>query len=209
MPFVLGFICLPMIALSDVLQGMSRAHSWAFFGAVADLPGAAGPDPGVHGRGACSLGYRARRRDRIDRGGRSPPTSRRIWQLVGVTGARRRASCRPARARSICALWFVVSLPIFLVESFFFLLTNADVLMVGALHGARTTSRSISPRSRRWRWCISSISRSRRASRSAMPQFTHGDPDKLADFARETVAWTFWPSLFDGDRGAGCSASRC
>ena len=23
----------------------------------------------------------------------------------------------------------------------------------------------------------------------------HGEPDKLASFARETVAWTFWPSL--------------
>ena len=28
-PFMLGVICLPMIALSDVLQGMSRANSWA------------------------------------------------------------------------------------------------------------------------------------------------------------------------------------
>jgi len=26
-------------------------------------------------------------------------------------------------------------------------------------------------------------------------QFTHGEPDKLAAFARETVSWTFWPSL--------------
>ena len=26
-------------------------------------------------------------------------------------------------------------------------------------------------------------------------QFTHGDRDKLAAFARETVSWTFWPSL--------------
>ena len=28
-PFILGLICLPMIALSDVVQGISRAHSWA------------------------------------------------------------------------------------------------------------------------------------------------------------------------------------
>src|SRR6187402_1654469 len=28
-PFILGVICLPMIALSDVLQGISRANSWA------------------------------------------------------------------------------------------------------------------------------------------------------------------------------------
>ena len=25
--------------------------------------------------------------------------------------------------------------------------------------------------------------------------FTHGDPEGLAAFARETVSWTFWPSL--------------
>ncbi|MGO4839618.1 lipopolysaccharide biosynthesis protein, partial [Rhizobiaceae sp. 2RAB30] len=28
-PFILGMICLPMIAMSDLLQGISRAHSWA------------------------------------------------------------------------------------------------------------------------------------------------------------------------------------
>ena len=28
-PFILGVICLPMIALSDVLQGISRANAWA------------------------------------------------------------------------------------------------------------------------------------------------------------------------------------
>ena len=54
-----------------------------------------------------------------------------IAQLVGVTARIDRKL--PAGPRScISALWFVVSLPIFLVESFFFLLTNADVLMVGA-----------------------------------------------------------------------------
>jgi len=26
-------------------------------------------------------------------------------------------------------------------------------------------------------------------------QFTHGEPHRLAAFARETVSWTFWPSL--------------
>ena len=29
-PFILGTICLPMIALSDLLQGISRANAWAF-----------------------------------------------------------------------------------------------------------------------------------------------------------------------------------
>src|SRR5882757_6350438 len=30
-PFVLGVICLPMIALGDLLQGQARANSWALF----------------------------------------------------------------------------------------------------------------------------------------------------------------------------------
>ena len=29
MPFYLGIVCLPMLALTDVLQGIARAHSWA------------------------------------------------------------------------------------------------------------------------------------------------------------------------------------
>ncbi len=53
-----------------------------------------------------------------------------IWQLVGVTGRIDRKL--PAGPRTVhFREWFAVSLPIFLVESFFFLLTNADVLMVG------------------------------------------------------------------------------
>ncbi|TIW63513.1 MAG: lipopolysaccharide biosynthesis protein, partial [Mesorhizobium sp.] len=30
-PFILGVVCLPMIALGDLLQGLARANSWALF----------------------------------------------------------------------------------------------------------------------------------------------------------------------------------
>ncbi|TIU28043.1 MAG: lipopolysaccharide biosynthesis protein, partial [Mesorhizobium sp.] len=30
-PFILGVICLPMIAMGDLLQGLARANSWALF----------------------------------------------------------------------------------------------------------------------------------------------------------------------------------
>ncbi|RUZ68980.1 oligosaccharide flippase family protein, partial [Mesorhizobium sp. M7A.F.Ca.US.007.01.1.1] len=30
-PFILGVICLPMIAMSDLLSGLARANSWALF----------------------------------------------------------------------------------------------------------------------------------------------------------------------------------
>ena len=91
--------------------------------------------------------------------------------------------------------WFVVSLPIFLVESFFFLLTNADVLMVGfymepddvAVYFATVKTLALVH-------FVYFAVKAGVAQRYAA--FTHGEPEKLAVFARETVAWTFWPSLF-------------
>jgi O-antigen/teichoic acid export membrane protein len=90
--------------------------------------------------------------------------------------------------------WFVVSLPIFLVESFFFLLTNADVLMVGfyldpqdvAVYFATVKTLALVH-------FVYFAVKAGVAPRYA--QFTHGDRHRLAAFARETVSWTFWPSL--------------
>ena len=89
----------------------------------------------------------------------------------------------------------MVSLPIFLVESFFFLLTNADVLMVGfymepddvAVYFATVKTLALVH-------FVYFAVKAGVAQRYAA--FTHGEPEKLAVFARETVSWTFWPSLF-------------
>jgi O-antigen/teichoic acid export membrane protein len=90
--------------------------------------------------------------------------------------------------------WFVVSLPIFLVESFFFLLTNADVLMVGffmepddvAIYFATVKTLALVH-------FVYFAVKAGVAQRYAA--YTHGEPDKLAAFAQDTVSWTFWPSL--------------
>ena len=87
-----------------------------------------------------------------------------------------------------------MSLPIFLVESFFFLLTNADVLMVGffmqpndvAVYFATVKTLALVH-------FVYFAVKAGVAQRYA--QFTHADPERLAAFARETVSWTFWPSL--------------
>jgi O-antigen/teichoic acid export membrane protein len=116
-----------------------------------------------------------------------------IAQLVEVTTRLDRRL--PAGPRKIeFREWFVVSLPIFLVESFFFLLTNADVLMVGvfmqpndvAIYFATVKTLALVH-------FVYFAVKAGVAQRYA--QFTHSDPEKLAAFARETVSWTFWPSL--------------
>ena len=190
-PFVLGFICLPMIALSDMLQGISRANSWAVFAlsptylvrpvlilALMAAALAAGylPDAETALIVAIVATYLTT-----------------IWQLLGVTGRIDRKL--PVGPRTVhFRAWFAVSLPIFLVESFFFLLTNADVLMVGffmepddvAVYFATVKTLALVH-------FVYFAVKAGVAQRYAA--YTHGDRDKLAAFARDTVSWTFWPSL--------------
>ena len=191
-PFVLGFFCLPMIALSDLLQGLARANSWAIFAlsptylvrpvlilvlmAAALLAGF--PPDAETAIIVAILGTYATT----------------IGQLAGVT-SRIDRKLPPGPSKVHFREWFMVSLPIFLVESFFFLLTNADVLMVGfymkpddvAVYFATVKALALVH-------FVYFAVKAGVAQRYAA--FTHGEPKKLAVFARETVSWTFWPSLF-------------
>ena len=191
-PFVLGFICLPMIALSDVLQGLARANSWALF--------ALSPTYLVRPvlilvlmAAALLAGYPADARTAIIVAILATYVTT-LAQLVGVT-TRIDRKLPPGPRTLNFGLWFVVSLPIFLVESFFFLLTNADVLMVGfymepddvAVYFATVKALALVH-------FVYFAVKAGVAQRYAA--YTHGEPEKLAAFARETVAWTFWPSLF-------------
>jgi O-antigen/teichoic acid export membrane protein len=190
-PFILGFICLPMIALSDLLQGLSRANAWAVF--------ALSPTYLVRPvlilvlmAAALVAGYTADARTALIVAIAATYITT-IWQLVGVTG--RIDKKLPVGPRTVhFREWFAVSLPIFLVESFFFLLTNADVLMVGffmepddvAVYFATVKTLALVH-------FVYFAVKAGVAQRYAA--YTHGDPEKLAAFARDTVSWTFWPSL--------------
>ena len=191
-PFLLGMVCLPMMALSDVLQGISRAYSWTL-SALAPNYITRPILMLVFMGGALIAGY--------------PPTAvtavtagilatylTTLAQLVDVTARIDRRI--PAGPRTVhFRQWFWISLPIFLVESFFFLLTNADVLMVGfflppedvAVYFATVKTLALVH-------FVYFAVKAGVAQRYA--EFTHSDPARLATFARETVSWTFWPSLF-------------
>ncbi|MCV3207598.1 lipopolysaccharide biosynthesis protein [Mesorhizobium sp. YC-39] len=190
-PFILGVILLPMIAMSDLVQGLARANSWALFAlsptflirpllilafmALMLLLGYA-PDAKTAIFAAIAATY-----------------ATTIGQLIGVTSRMdRKIPTGPVKVHF--AQWFVVSLPIFLVESFFFLLTNADVLMVGAYMDPDDVAVYFATvKTLALVHFVYFAVKAGVAQRYA--QFTHGEPEKLAAFARETVSWTFWPSL--------------
>ena len=194
-PFYLGVTCLPLIALSDTLEGTARANSWALL--------ALGPiyllrPILILAAMAAALAF-----------GFAPDAETAIAVAILATWATtlyQLAAIAPRAGREVRTVrplfrmreWIVVSLPIFLVEGFFFMLTNADVLMVGwfmeptdvAVYFATVKTLALVH-------FVYFAVKAGVAQRYA--QYAHGgDRSRLAAFARETVSWTFWPSLAMG-----------
>ncbi len=191
-PFLLGVVLIPMIALSDLLQGLARANSWAMTALaptylVRPVLILAGMDVAV------AMGYEPTARTALVAGIIATYVTT-IAQWIGVTTfADRKVPPGPRAYRF--GEWARVSFPIFLVESFFFLLTNADVLMVGrfmqpgdvAVYFATVKTLALIH-------FVYFAVKAGVAQRYAGIAHT-GDRERLRAFARETVTWTFWPSL--------------
>lgn len=194
-PFYLGIVCLPMIALSDTLEGTARANSWAML-ALAPIyllrPLLILATMG----GAILAGYAPDAQTAIVAAILATWVTT-LFQLAAIVPHTGR-EVRHVRPLFRTREWVIVSLPIFLVEGFFFMLTNADVLMVGwfmapgdvAVYFATVKTLALVH-------FVYFAVKAGVAQRYA--QYAHGgNPEKLAVFARETVAWTFWPSLAMG-----------
>ncbi|HEU4986989.1 MAG TPA: lipopolysaccharide biosynthesis protein [Rhizobiaceae bacterium] len=195
LPFYLGMICLPMISFSDVLQGVARANSWA----VSALAPAYIIRPLlllVFMLAAGPAGYEPTAATAV----MAAILATYVTTLYQIVSMRRHVDRKlpPEPPRFLIREWLTVSLPIFLVEGFYFLLTNADVLMVGrfmaptdvAIYFATVKTLALVH-------FVYFAVKAGAAQRYAA--FAHGgDHDQLKGFARETVSWTFWPSLAMG-----------
>lgn len=190
-PFFLGLLCLPMVALGDVLQGIARGNSWVHWALA----------PTYLIRPvlmlalmwlAIQLGYAATAKTAIIVAILSTYVTT-VGQLVLLN---RKLDSVVARGQRVITMreWVAVSLPIFLVEGFFALVTNTDVLMVGFFMEPHDTAVYFATvKTLALVHFVYFAVKAGVAQRYA--QFTHAQPEKLAAFARETVSWTFWPSL--------------
>jgi O-antigen/teichoic acid export membrane protein len=92
-------------------------------------------------------------------------------------------------------LWASIALPIFIVEGFFNLLTNVDILVVGwmmtpdkvAIYFATVKTLALVH-------FVYFAVRAGGAQRFSA-YYAAGDHARLASFTRDTLHWTFWPSL--------------
>jgi O-antigen/teichoic acid export membrane protein len=117
-----------------------------------------------------------------------------IGQLVWLERRIRKAVPRGPR-RYEPVQWIGIALPIFVVDGFFYLLTNVDVLIVGqlmqpddvAVYFAAAKTMALVH-------FIYFAVRVGGAQRFAK-YYAAGDRARLAAFVRDTLHWTFWPSL--------------
>jgi O-antigen/teichoic acid export membrane protein len=117
-----------------------------------------------------------------------------IGQLIWLE-RRIRTAVPPGPRRYEPVQWITIALPIFVVEGFFFLLTNVDVLIVGqlmqpdkvAVYFAAVRTMSLV----HFVYFAVKAGGAQRFSK----YYTSGDHARLAAFVRDTLHWTFWPSL--------------
>ena len=194
-PFILGFICLPMIALGNMLDGIARSRTWIMMALTPSYiirpllvlifmitAHAAGlPSTAVTALGISIIAT----------------WLTTIAQLLTLD--RSLAMDIPSGEKEIrLGEWMKVALPIFFVEGFFFLLINVDVLMVGhamdpqhvAIYFATTKIMALA----HFVYFAVKASVAQRYS-----ELLHsGNHTEFADFAEASTRWTFWPTLFLG-----------
>ncbi len=202
-PLYLGVFSLPMIALGDVMDGTSRAHSWAV----------SAMSPTYIIRPVLILGFmmlavvigepHTARTAMIAAMAATYLTS--VSQFFILTWRLRRRYVKgPSRIEF--GIWFRVALPIFLIEGFGFMLTNSDVVIVGlyldpasvAIYFAAAKTMAL----------VHFVMFSVKAAASPRFSAAMANPDRqqLAVIAIESAKWSFWPSLAVGLMVLACGS---
>jgi O-antigen/teichoic acid export membrane protein len=191
-PIYLAAICLPMLALQEVQDGVARAHSWA---GVALAPTfILRPILIIAAMGLAILaGFPA-----------DAPTAMiatifatyvaSVSQFVALF-KRLKQAVPPGPRKFIPTKWLAITMPIFLIEGFYNLLTNVDILFVS--HYMRPEKVAIYFAAAKTLALVHFVYFAVKAA--AAHRFSHyrasGNRRRYEQFIQETVHWTFWPSL--------------
>lgn len=192
-PFILGLICLPMIALGNMLDGIARSRSWIVL--------ALAPSYIVRPLlvllfmiAAHAIGLKASAITALS-ASIAATWITAVGQLLTVNHSL--TTEIPAGKKEILfSHWMKVALPMFLVEGFFFLLINIDVLMVGhamepqdvAIYYAATKIMALA----HFVYFAVKAGVAQRYS-----DLLHsGNRTEFVLFVEASTSWTFWPTLF-------------
>ncbi|WP_420407369.1 lipopolysaccharide biosynthesis protein [Hoeflea sp.] len=200
-PLFIGAFALPMIALGDVLDGTARANGWPVH---ALSPTYIVRPLLILGFVALAIGLgQVADANTAILAALAAAYTTTLAQFLVVTGKlRNRFSGRGMEIRF--RTWLLVAFPIFLIEGFYFLLTNADVIVVGiylppekvAVYFAAAKTMALV------HFVYFAVKAAAAQRFSAL--VSAGDGAALAGFTRQTTQWTFWPSLIVGGLVVAC-----
>jgi len=91
--------------------------------------------------------------------------------------------------------WLAASLPIFMVEGFYLLLTHADVLLLRQFRGPDEVAVYYAAAKTLALVAFVSFSVSAATAHKFSEYHVAGDKVRLAAFLADSIKWTFWPSL--------------
>lgn len=191
-PIYLAAVFLPMLALQEVQDGIARAHNWAGIALA----------PTFIVRPLLILAFMA---GAILLGFPATAVTAMISAIVAVYVAsilqfamlaRNLRTAVPSGPRKFLpAKWLAITMPIFLIEGFYNLLTNVDILFVS--HYMRPEKVAVYFAAAKTLALVHFVYFAVKAA--AAHRFsayrTSGDHRRYEQFIQETVHWTFWPSL--------------
>jgi len=191
-PIYLAAVFLPMLALQEVQDGIARAHNWA---GIALAPTFIVRPILILAvmAGAILLGFPA------------TAVTAMISAIVAVYVAsilqfivlayHLRTAVPSGPRKFLPVKWLAITMPIFLIEGFYNLLTNVDILFVS--HYMRPEKVAVYFAAAKTLALVHFVYFAVKAA--AAHRFstyrTSGDHRRYEQFIQETVHWTFWPSL--------------
>lgn len=192
LPALLVLICLPAYAITDLHDSMARGYSWMNMALIppfllrpmlilAGMAGAYFSDLPLTAVTAISVAVLA-----------TWLTS--VIQIIFLE-PRIRSEIPNGEKKKETRFWLITALPILLVESFVLLLQNTDVLVLSQFHPPSDVAQYYAALK-----TINLITFVHFAVANAVAnRFSayeaRGDKELLATFIRQSVKWTFWPSL--------------
>lgn len=194
-PMFIAAICVPMLALQNVLDGITRAFNWT---AISFLPTYIVRPLGVLLVTGIALGI----------GFEPTAVTAMAAAIIAVYATslgqyiammfrlHREVPSGPRQYRTVH--WIAVALPIFLVEGFYVLQTSIDILFVSALTDPESTAIYFASAK-----VLALVHFVYFAVKAAVAHrfsalYTAGRLQELRDFVQRTVSWTFWPSAVLG-----------
>jgi len=191
-PLYLACACLPFYALTSVQDGIARSYNWPHIGLL----------PPFIVRPALMIGLMAAAYGAglpIDAMTAMLAAVGATWlTAIGQLFALNRRLAREVEAGPkayAAGTWLATSLPIFMVEGFYLLLTYTDVLMLQQFRSPEDVAVYYAAAKTLALVAFVYFSVAAATAHKFTAYHVAGDRERLAAFVTDAVRWTFWPSL--------------